>query len=104
MPFNPTNTRWVVFELDNSLIVTPPPIQNPWEFDSHTMKAFSGQWTGTWNPIPGKDAVRCHIKGTNPVDGTKIDDAFEVNFVTDTRFIATKNGLLYRFGKKFGTE
>jgi hypothetical protein len=93
MSFAPVNTVWSVAVLDNNGALGAF-AQVPWDFGAGTMAA-SGYWTGTYAPIAGlSDAFSCQIHG---VSGS---DTFEVHFVTLTRFIATKNGALYRFGKK----
>jgi hypothetical protein len=93
MTFNPTNTVWSVAGFDDNGTLTEFS-PTPWDFGAGTMSA-AGFWTGTYAPISGEsDAIACHIQG---VSG---NDAFQVHFLTLTRFIATKNGALYRFGKK----
>ncbi|NHQ84183.1 hypothetical protein HA051_21690 [Chromobacterium vaccinii] len=85
----PANTKWSVAPFDDSGTVGSfhP---TPWEFGNGTMKA-EGIWTGEYKQITQTSTtIKCHIS-TN--------DDFEVNFLTPTRFIATKNGGLYRFGK-----
>ncbi len=90
---NPSNTVWSVAGLDdNGALGAFSP--TPWDFGVGTMAA-AGFWTGSYKPISGSnDAFSCQIHGAT---GT---DAFEVHFLTLARFIATKNGALYRFGKR----
>jgi hypothetical protein len=96
MNFNPTNTKWSVAEFDNS-----GKLGNfsttPWEFHQESMNAGS-LWVGGYQPSPGSDnKIACEIFMAG---SSAVSDAFEVGFVTSDRFVGTKNGALYRFGKK----
>jgi hypothetical protein len=94
--FTPAGTRWSVAAMDNTGTVGGYQ-GTPWEFQSQSMNA-GALWAGSYSAIQGRDGkFWCEIThaGATAVTGT-----FEVVFVTADRFIATKNGSLYRFGKK----
>ncbi|MCD4483408.1 hypothetical protein LQR31_02840 [Chromobacterium vaccinii] len=85
----PSNTQWSVAPFDNNGTISSfhP---TPWEFGNGTMQA-QGLWNGEYQHTPSSsNTIKCHLNN---------GDMFEVIFVTTTRFIATKNGGLYRFGK-----
>ncbi|PRQ04914.1 sulfatase-like hydrolase/transferase [Enhygromyxa salina] len=91
MSFNPADTRWSVTAMnDSGAIGSFHP--TPWAFaDDGTMNA-SPHWTGKYELIPGSDhSYACSISN---------GDEFMVHFVSPTRFVSTRNGVLYRFGKK----
>jgi hypothetical protein len=96
MRFNPANTTWSVAAFDdNGALGSFHP--TPWEFHQEAMNAGT-LWVGGYTAIPeDSDGIRCEILGAG---ASAVTDSFEVFFVTPTRFIATKDGLLYRFGKK----
>jgi hypothetical protein len=94
--FNPAGTKWSVAALDDNGQVGDfhPTL---WEFHNPSMNA-GALWSGGYNPVPGcDDAYHCEILAAGSV---VVSDAFDVFFVTPTRFVATKAGALYRFGKK----
>jgi hypothetical protein len=96
MSFNPAGTKWSVAAFDNNgAISAPHPV--PWEFNRQSMNA-GNLWVGGYQPIPGNsNAFACEILSAGASDPS---DVFEVEFVTNDRFIATKGGMLYRFGKR----
>lgn len=68
----------------------------PWEFQEGKMNAGE-LWLGAHKPLPGCDiGLSCEITHKGHSAPT---DLFRVYFVTPTRFVATKDGSLYRFGK-----
>ncbi|CAI7979619.1 MULTISPECIES: hypothetical protein [unclassified Parafrankia] len=96
MPFSPANTKWSVAAFDdNGAIGSFHP--TPWEFHQEAMNAGT-LWVGGYTAIPEvSNGIRCeNLKA----GAGAVSDSFEVFFVTPTRFIATKSGALYRFGKK----
>lgn len=88
--FNPVGTSWSVCVMENNGTMHEfHPV--PWTFNSANSFYAGTLWTGNYSQIPGSDnGFTCNI----------VSDTFEVYFVTPDRFIATKNGQLYRFGKK----
>ncbi len=87
------NTSWDVAALDNNgAIGSYHP--TPWVFKNDGQMSAEGYWKGTWyrNACDKIHASITHNSGK--------EDVFEVIFATSQRFIATKNGNLYRFGKK----
>jgi hypothetical protein len=94
--FTPAGTRWSVAAMDNNGSVGGYH-GTPWEFQAQSMNA-AALWVGSYSPIQGSDIkFACEIKHAGAAAAT---DTFEVVFVTADRFIATKDGALYRFGKK----
>lgn len=96
MAFDPTGTKWSVagFNNDGTLGAFHP---TPWEFNKESMNA-TGHWIGGYRRMPDEmRSFSCEILTTTGADPA---DRFEVHFVSDTRFVATKAGNLYRFGKK----
>ena len=94
--FNPAGSRWSVATLDNngSLGGFHP---TPWEFQAQTMNAGT-IWVGSFKGVEGNgNKITCEIM---PPGAKTVSDSFDVEFVTADRFIATKGGALYRFGKK----
>jgi hypothetical protein len=96
MSFNPVNTKWSVANMDNDGKVdnfSP----TPWVFNEQSMNAEL-LWAGGYQFVLGNDdKISCQIIAH---DSPTASDSFEVNFITPDRFIATKDGKLYRFGKK----
>jgi hypothetical protein len=96
MSFNPSGTQWSVAAFDNNgaLGGFHP---TPWEF--HRTAMHAGRfWVGGYAPVAGSDdRYACEILGEG---ASAVSDGFEVVFVTADRFIATKDGALYRFGKR----
>ena len=88
--FNPVGTSWSVRVMDNDGTTHEfHPV--PWTFNSANSFHAGTLWAGGYSQIPGSyNGFACNI----------ITDAFEVYFVTPDRFIAIKNGQLYRLGKK----
>ena len=99
MPFDFENAKWSVSVLSNDGTLIPPD-PTPWEFHQGSMNA-GALWTGGYvfyNWMPGSDCrIACEIRWAG---STTITDAFEVIFLTHSRFVATKNDTLYRFGKR----
>jgi len=94
MSFNPAGTKWSVAAMDNNGHVGDPH-PTPWEFHSPSLNSGT-LWSGGYTPIPGTDnAFHCELIA----NGT-VGDAWDVIFVSPDRFVATKAGSLYRFGKK----
>lgn len=96
MSFNPANTKWSVAPYDNNgkLGNFDP---TPWAFQKESMNAGT-LWVGGYQVVPGSDnTIACEIFMAG---SSNISDSFGVVFVTADRFIATKNGAYYRFGKK----
>lgn len=96
MSFNPANTKWSVAAMDdNGKVDGFHP--TPWVFNVESMNAAL-LWAGGYQFTLGNDSkVSCQIIAHN---SPTVTDSFEVNFITPDRFIATKGGRLYRFGKK----
>jgi hypothetical protein len=96
MSFNPAGTKWSVAAMDNNgAIAGFHPV--PWQFHQQAMNA-AAPWVGGYTPILGSlDGISCEIFAAG---ATSVSDSFQVFFVTADRFVATKNGALYRFGKK----
>lgn len=96
MSFNPAGTKWSVSPMDNSgAIAGFHPV--PWQFHQQSMNA-AALWVGGYSAIPNSlDGISCEILMAG---ASGVSDSFQVFFVTADRFIATKNGALYRFGKK----
>jgi hypothetical protein len=96
MSCNPADTKWSVaaFNNDGKIDGFHP---TPWEFHQESMNAGT-LWVGGYKLMPGTDTTYlCEILMAG---STTVSDSFEVVFVTPDRFVATKNGALYRFGKK----
>lgn len=96
MSFNPVGTKWSVAAFDsNGALGGFHPV--PWEFNRQSMNA-GNLWVGGYQAIPGNDsAVACEILMAGASDP---NDNFEVYFLTPDRFVATKGGALYRFGRR----
>ena len=94
--FNPAGTKWSVGFLDDSGAISGfHPV--PWEFHAHSMSA-GNLWAGGYQPVAGEDRTfDCEVFTAG---SSTVSDAFQVVFVSDRRFIATKGGALHRFGKK----
>jgi hypothetical protein len=96
MSVNPAGTKWSVAEMDNNGKIGSFH-GTPWEFNQVSMNAGT-LWAGGYQTIPGSDiSYACEIVMANTSNPS---DKFEVHFVTSDRFIATKGGKLYRFGKR----
>lgn len=90
-PVDPVNTKWSVAFMDNEGSIGAFH-GTPWEFYSPGLTRAPGHWTGTYEAITDSDgSYHC----TN-----SLGDEFEVHVVAAERFIATKNGELYCFGKR----
>ena len=92
----PAGTKWSVAGIDHDLKYTAfhP---TPWEFQQGTMNAGT-LWKGSYRHVPGTDnRIVCEI---TMAGATRVGDIFEVVFVAPDRFLANKNGVLYRFGKR----
>jgi hypothetical protein len=96
MAFNPAGTRWSVATFDdNGQLGNFHP--TPWEFNNLSLNG-GADFAGGYTLKPGDDdAYICEIIAAGSSDPS---DSFEVFFVTSNRFIATKSGTLYRFGKR----
>lgn len=96
MSFNPAGTKWSVAAMDNNGAIGGfHPV--PWEFNRQSMNA-GNLWVGGFQAVAGSDiSYSCEILMAGATDPS---DQFEVHFVSADRFIATKGGALYRFGKK----
>jgi hypothetical protein len=85
---NPAGTKWSVAPMnDDGTLGSFDSI--PWEFQNQSINAGT-LWSCSYSPIPGSDN-RINCKGSY---------SFEVVFLTTNHFVATKDGSLYRFGKK----
>jgi hypothetical protein len=97
-PNFPAGTAWSVSAYDDNGTVSPPVAGNVWQFDAYSpvqnaMHAGS-YWTGLYLFVPGiSNGISCVLSN---------QDQFEVYFLTPTRFIATKQNRLYRFGQYMG--
>ena len=89
-------TKWSVGAFDhNGRLSEPHPV--PWEFHGQSMNAGT-LWVGGYSPVPGSDnRFTCEILMAG---ASTVSDSFEVVFLTPDRFIATRQGVLYRFGKR----
>lgn len=96
MEYNPRSTKWSVAPMDDDgKIGDFHPVH--WEFHDELFNA-SDLWVGGYRKVPdSKGAFTCEIQSANSKAPT---DAFEIVFITPERFIATRAGRLYRFGKK----
>lgn len=96
MSYDPTNTRWSVSDLSNDAVLGITH-GTPWEFHRYAISG-RGDWVGGYRPIPGTDnAYVCEII----LHGTWAPAfVFEVVFLNPERFVATKNNLVFAFGKK----
>jgi hypothetical protein len=96
MSYNPAGTKWSVAPFDNNGHLGGFDA-TPWEFQSQSMNAGT-LWVGGYQFVPGSDnSIACQIFKSGSTAPT---DAFQVIFVTQDRFIVTKTGWIYRFGKK----
>jgi hypothetical protein len=96
MSFNPAGTRWSVAAFDNNGALGGfHPV--PWEFHRESMNA-GNLWYGGYRV--SSDSASTFTAEIFMAGNTAPADQFEVVFVTADRFVATKNGALYRFGKK----
>jgi hypothetical protein len=89
------NTEWDVGAVNDSNFALSTPHPTPWIFEQDGTVSAAGYWTGVWASAPGSNVLKVVIL-TNG-GGT---DIFEVKFLTPTWFVATKNGKLYRVGKR----
>ena len=96
MKFNPKGTKWSVAAMDNDgKIEGFHPVH--WEFHDESMNA-GDLWVGGYREmLESEGSFSCQIQMAG---NSAPSDSFEVIFLTEQRFIATKNGVLYRFGKK----
>ena len=88
------NTKWAVGAMENNGIAAPPHT-TPWQFNDCSMNG-GDIWYGGWK-IVNENTIKCQILFNgmqNPVDN------FEVVFLNDNFFIATKDSNIYRFGKR----
>jgi hypothetical protein len=95
MSFNPAGTKWSVAGFDSNGALTTAFHPTPWEFHRQSLNA-GNYWSGGYQPMPGCD--NAFIVET--ISSGTVADNLEVYFLTPDRFIATKGGALYRFGKK----
>ncbi|MBL9005100.1 MAG: hypothetical protein JNJ46_12685 [Myxococcales bacterium] len=88
-------TKWLVAAFDNNGQLGGFH-SVPWEFHAQVVHAGT-LWTGGYSAVAGSDnRIACEKMGPSGA----IDDAWEVVFVSPDRFVATKQGALYRFGKR----
>ena len=92
LPVN--DTSWEVAVMDNDGTIGNYH-STPWVFKADGTMSAEGYWEGTWYRN-ACDKIRA---STHAMDGSRVDN-FEVIFVTSQRFVAIKNDILYRFGKK----
>ena len=89
-------TQWSVagYNNDGAMGAFHP---TPWEFHQQAMNAGTA-WFGGYSISEGSNnTINCEIMTP---DSPKLADAFQVCFLGKDRFIAIKDGQLYRFGKK----
>jgi len=89
------NTSFDVGALNDGTMVGEKAHAVPWVFQKDGTVSAKGLWKGVWASWPGSDKLEVTIILT---DGSS--DSFEVTFLTPKWFVATKNGALYRVGKK----
>jgi hypothetical protein len=89
---DPAGSSWSVASYDDDGAIGDfDPV--PWEFHDGGRMNAGNIWEGICKPkIGDDDAINCHLQ-TWP-------DNFTVVFLTSDRFVATKAGHLYRFGKR----
>jgi hypothetical protein len=94
---NPAGTRWRVAYMDASAKFDGfHPVS--WDFVAQGKMSAADTWTGIYTPVAGDlQAFDCEV--TN-IGGSDVADRFRVVFLTAGRFIATKDGQLYRYGEK----
>jgi hypothetical protein len=96
-PINPVaGTQWSVagYTNDGAMGAFHP---TPWEFHQQAMNAGT-DWFGGYSFSEGSNnTINCEIMTPAPLE---VADAFQVCFLGENRFIAIKDGQLYRFGKK----
>jgi hypothetical protein len=98
MSFNPAGTRWSVYSFSGDSM-TGEPDSHPWEFNQDSTMSLGARRHGKYEPISGTDdAYLCEV--TTVGSGVPQRDRFVVNFVTPSLFVATKEGSLYRIGKR----
>ncbi len=88
------NTAWDVssFEQAGAISGYHP---TPWVFQSNGKVSAAGYWKATWK------RSTCDKINVNLITDREGEiDKFDVIFVTSSRFVAVKNNMLYRFGKR----
>ena len=90
------NSSWAVGELNDGTMVGAAPHAAPWVFQKDGTVSAAGFWKGVWAAAPDSDKLKVTIM---MVQGGATD-TFEVTFLTPTWFVATKDGKLYRVGKR----
>ena len=98
LPVN--DISWAVAAMDNDGIIGNYH-SIPWVFKQDGIEdgtvSTQGYWEGMWY----RSACDKIQASTHSIDGSgSYNDNFEVVFVTSQRFVAIKNDMLYRFGKK----
>ncbi|HEX8701985.1 MAG TPA: hypothetical protein VF815_24360, partial [Myxococcaceae bacterium] len=68
----------------------------PWVFQKDGTVSAAGHWKGVWAAAPDSDKLKVTII---MLQGGA-SDTFEVTFLTKGWFVATKDGKLYRQGKR----
>jgi hypothetical protein len=90
------NTSWAVGELNDGTMVGAAPHPVAWVFAKDGTVSAGGIWKGVWASAPDSDTLKVTII---MLQGGATD-TFEVTFLTSNWFVATKNGKLYRVGKR----
>jgi hypothetical protein len=73
----------------------------PWEFHEQAMNAGTA-WFGGYAISEGtNNTINCEIMSP---DSPQVADTFQVCFLVEDRFIAIKDGQLYRFGKRISVN
>ena len=88
------NSKWSVGAMDNNGRVDSPH-NVPWQFNDTSMNA-GNLWYGGWKVV-NETTIKCEIIGAG---GVAPMDSFEVVFLNEKFFIATKDHNLYRFGRR----
>ena len=96
MKYDPRSTKWSVAAMDDDGKIDGfHPVH--WEFYDELLNA-GDLWVGGYRKLPDSEGTfTCQIQSSGDKTPT---ESFEIVFITPERFIATKAGRLYRFGKK----
>ena len=86
------NTKWTVASLEGDTVGKFH--KTKWLFRKNGTVQAGTFWKGSWTAVGTNHAHLQIGKGSNT-------DGFDLHFLTPIRFVATKNGLLYRLGRRF---
>jgi hypothetical protein len=89
------NVNWSVAQFEHDQLGDFFPV--PWTFQKDGTVEATNQWKGKWVQAGVNEEKRITI---NLKTTTNQVDKFAVHFLTLNRFIATKSGKVYRYGKK----